>query len=365
MIFRRTHRLFTTRRILAIIPIGVLFLAACSDKNDHHAPVNYNVYYGSLHNHSALAGGTGTQLDAYQYARETAKLDFFSLAEHDYGFDNVTWSAAKNAANESNADGAFVAFWGFEWSSDAYGHVSVINSDDYCISDPSSATGTFTELCSWLNTQNCVAFFNHPGVRNNSGTEFNHFSGPVTDKIAGMELWNKNDPFSVFYYNDGYYPNDNNKSYFDEALNRGWKIGASGSHDDHNGTWGTSNDYRLAILASNLTRASIFAALQERRFYSTLDKNLKLSFTIDGNEMGSDVTAGKRGFRIITSDGDNELFVEVVLLNKDHTIVQLWTPDSTHVDISDTLDIQQDNYYYVKVTQQDGDEAISSPIWSR
>jgi hypothetical protein len=69
-----------------------------------------------------------------------------------------------------------------------------------------------------------------------------------------MELWNKNDAFSTYYYNDGYYTNDGNKGYFDEANVRDWKIGAAGANDNHSGTWGTENNYRLAVLATAKTK---------------------------------------------------------------------------------------------------------------
>ncbi len=324
----------------------------------------YHVYYGTLHNHTGLMGGTGTQEDAYQYARETAKLDFFGISEHDYGYDSITWNNIKAVANAYNEDGEFVAFWGFEWTSGMFGHVAVINSNDFCTSsDTATPTGTFTRFCAWLNTQNCVAFLNHPSYENAYGLEFNHFAGPITNKIVGMELWNKNVTFSTFFYNDGYYSDDNNKGFFDEALSRGWKIGAAGSEDNHEGTWGTKTDYRLAILADTLTRDSLFAAMLARRFYSTLDKNISLSFTINGKEMGSTIASGKKAFIIQASDGNDEIFIEAVLFDKDHNLVHSWIPGSSSIDISDSLNVQNGDYFYVKIKQEDGDEAISSPIW--
>ena len=94
--------------------------------------------------------------------------------------------------------------------------------------------------------------------------------------MIGIELWNRNRGFSRFYYNDGYYRSDNNKSYIDEANNRGWQLGALGSDDNHTGTWGTDVPYQMAILSNNLTRNDLLGAIQARRFYATLDKNLSL-----------------------------------------------------------------------------------------
>ncbi len=176
--------------------------------------------------------------------------------------------------------GNFTAFWGFEWTHSTIGHVAVINSTNYITTD--SPNGTFAGLCDWLNANECVAFFNHPGRQNSTGLEFAHFTTTPSDKFVGMELWNKTDRFEDYYYNDGYYANDGNLGHFDEALSRGWNIGAAGSEDNHSGTWGTMTPSKLAVLAPANTRADIMAALKARRFFTTYDKTMALSFKING-----------------------------------------------------------------------------------
>jgi hypothetical protein len=177
-----------------------------------------------------------------------------------------------------------------------------------------------------------------------------------------MELWNKNGAFSSYYYNDGYYTSDGNKSYFDEANIRGWKIGAAGASDNHSGTWGTENDYRLAVLATAKTKASIYEALQNRRFFTTLDKNLTLSFELNEAQMGAVISAGTYNAVITAGDADSEIFSEVKLY-KNGTALYTWNPNSANPGITQSLTTTSGDYYYVKVTQADGNEAISSPIY--
>lgn len=43
----------------------------------------------------------------------------------------------------------------------------------------------------------------------------------------------------------------------------------------------TFNNHRVAILATELTEAALIEALQAKRFYSTSDMNIGLSFTIE------------------------------------------------------------------------------------
>lgn len=328
------------------------------------SPVTYNVYYGHLHNHTSVSDGTGTPTQAYKYAKEIAGLDFFSLSEHSEMMDNTEWTAVKNAADAYNADGIFTTFYGFEWSSVFQGHVTVINTDDYC-SYTSSATDNFQELLTWVNIRNGIAFFNHPGWAWWSYQEYNHFTNTPSEKFVGMELWNDADGFGTYYYNDGFYRYDGGKGYFDEALSRGWKIGAAGSDDNHVSTWGTRTPWRLGVLAKNLTRADILDALIARRFFSTLDKNLSLSLKINGAEMGSTVTGGNLSIVINAKDDDtNESFTKVVLMKNGAVAETIYLTEwINNITITLPLTGVDKDYFYVKVTQGDGDEAISSPVF--
>ncbi|CAK8723600.1 MAG: putative metal-dependent phosphoesterase TrpH, contains PHP domain [Candidatus Electronema aureum] len=340
-----------------------VFAGACMGIFGATAPAlaSYNVYYGHLHNHSNVSDGSGTPAQAYAYARDTAGLDFFSLADHDSGISSTEWTTIKNTANTYNSDGNFVALWGFEWSSGGnYGHVTVIGTDDYC-SAGSTATDTFTELVTWLNARSGVAFFNHPGREDGQSREFSHFTTAPSDKFVGMELFNKADDFDTYYYNDGYYTNDGSKSFFDEAISRGWDIGAAGGDDNHTATWGTDTDYRLAVLATAKTRTAIMEAMQARRMFSTLDKNLTLSFTLSSAEMGSVLDPATHALRIEANDGNGEVFSTVQLI-KNGAVAQTWNPNQAHPIITGSVTAAEGDYYYVKVTQQDGGEAISSPI---
>jgi hypothetical protein len=319
----------------------------------------FHVYYGHLHNHCNISDGLYSPDYAYSYAKKVAHLDFFSLADHSTVITPSEWTSVKKAAEKYNEPGIFTAFWGFEWTNYDEGHVTVINSTD-CISTY-PPTHNFTGLCTWLDAHECIAFFNHPGHSDEKGYEFYHFSTPPSDKFVGMELWNKTQRFERFYYTDGYYSNDGNLGWFDEALIRGWNIGATGSEDNHVGTWGTWTESRMAILANANTRQELMDAMKARRFFSTYDKNLALSFKIDGQEMGSTIPGGAYPVVIEASDGDNENFTRIELV-KNGFVVNSWTPNSTHPIICLNLNGRDREFYYIRIFQQDGDQAISSPI---
>ncbi|HHP7236428.1 MAG TPA: CehA/McbA family metallohydrolase [Desulfobacterales bacterium] len=319
---------------------------------------NWNIYYGHLHNHTTVSDGSGSPDQAYNYAKNVAGLDFFSTADHAESTSSTEYNTIKNTANAYNEDDVFTAFWGFEWSSERHGHVTVTYANDYCTAFQLS-TNTFSELLTWLASREAVAFFNHPGRESQA---FQHYDGTISDKFVGMELWNKTDDFDTYYYNDGFHSNDGGMGHFDEALLRGWKIGASGSDDNHGTDWGTRTDYRMAILAFNLTREDLYAAMKARRFYSTLDKNLGLYFEMDGHVMGSEIAGGSNSVYIEVNDADNEI-VEMVELLKNGAVINTWYPNHSTAKISDTVSTVEGDYLYCRVRQWDSDEAISSPIF--
>lgn len=319
----------------------------------------YNVYFGSLHNHTSYSDGSGTPVEAYNYARDIGQQDFFALADHSEMLTSSEWASIKSAANNANQDGVFTALYGFEWSSIFSGHVAVFNTEDLC---SYLSYGSFDAVLTWVNARNAIAFFNHPGWSAFAFNEFDHFTDSPSDKFVGMELWNDHDGFSNYYYNDGYYSNDGNKGYFDEALIRNWKIGASGSDDNHSATWGTATQMRMAILANANTRTELLNALTARRFFSSEDKNIGLSFKLDGSEMGSYLQTGTYTASIQATDADNEVFTLVQLI-KNGVVVNNWFISATSPVISQNLTCALNDYYYVKVTQADGNEAISSPIF--
>jgi hypothetical protein len=326
--------------------------------------VQYNVYYGTTHNHSNASDGTGTPAEAYAYARDNAGLDFFGLSDHTERISSAEWTTIKCVADSYNSDGNFVTFLGFEWSaSDTYGHATILNTSDYC---SALSVSSFSKLLNWVNSRDCVVFFNHPGIEDGLHMEFGHFTDFPSYKFVGMELWNKGNGFESYYYLNG--PSKTNSyngqyGYFDEANRSGWLIGACGNDDNHNGTWGTAYTSRFAVLAASKTRAAIFSAFKNRRFYATLDKNLVMSFTVNGYQMGSIIRAGIYDANIQLSDGDGEKFTKVMLY-KNGDLLQTWDNlDSIAPNLTYSVTSLVGDYYYIKVTQADGNEAISSPIY--
>ena len=78
--------------------------------------------------------------------------------------------------------------------------------------------------------------------------------------------------------------------------------------------------------------------------------------------MGAVISAGTYNAVIKVGDGNSELFTEIKLIKNGATI-HTWTPNSTNPNITQSITTTSGDYYYIKVKQTDGDEAVSSPIY--
>ncbi len=317
-----------------------------------------HTYYGMLHSHSNFSDGHGTPAEAYEYARDVAQLDFFSLADHAFYLTEEKYEEIIDTANNFNQDNVYTALWGFEWTSEDYGHMTVTGASSY--TDIYSSK-TFDDFLIWLNnTDNAVAFFNHPRI--GVPLEFNRFEGSFSYKVVGMELWNISR--TDFYFNGGLYQDDDLPVY-DEALTRGWMVGAAGSQDNHRKLWGALNDYRLAVRAEANTRADILDALTKRRFFSTLDKNLDIHFKIDGHYQGDIVEkAGDHIAEIQVSDSDGEFITEIAIIKNGLREMTIY-PQISNVNENIVISTEHGDYLYLFIAQEDGDCAWSSPIFIR
>ena len=80
-------------------------------------------------------------------------------------------------------------------------------------------------------------------------------------------------------------------------------------------------------MATELTEEALIEALQAKRFFSTADMNIDLTFSMNLAPMGSEIAAGSYGFAIAAGDGDAEIFTTVQLI-KNGVVASEWTPSA-------------------------------------
>ncbi len=326
----------------------------------------YQVYYGSLNNHSTLSDGEASPSEAYRYARDESGLDFFGLADHNTMIDETEWLDNHMRALKLYKPGSFTTLNGFEWTTSTNGNATIVGSNMLC--DIVEECKTFSDLIHWLDTpeNRGVAFLNSPGEHGENN--FDQFTGKRSDKVVGIELFNKDDNFDRWYYSEGFVVGDG-LGYYDEALMKDWKLGAAGSDDNHKKNFGNREPYRLAVISENNSRTAIMDALRNRRFYATEDKDLDVRFSIAGSPMGSTVEPGNYMANIKITDGSDDVIQSYEVYKNGISIHKDVLNSKRHAHIFLGIFAEPGDYFYVKVTlekegaEKRGAEAITSPIF--
>ncbi|MGN0025910.1 MAG: CehA/McbA family metallohydrolase, partial [Clostridium sp.] len=283
--------------------------------------VKKNLYFGQLHSHTNLSDGTGTVDEAYQYAENVAKVDFLAITDHSNWFDNdskaniadgsasTKWNTGKEAANKYNKNGKFVAIYGYEmsWSGSTggYGHINTFNTEGF-----ETRTNSKMDLKAYYNalkTQpQSLAQFNHPGKTFGDFSDFAHYDEEIDKLINLVEVGNGEGAIRSSGQFQSY-------EYYTRALDKGWHLAPSNNQDNHKGKWGNANTGRTVIEASELSRDSIYDAIRNRRVYATEDENLRVSYEVNGNTMGS----------ILPEMNKLDFIINIEDIDKDDTIKKI------------------------------------------
>lgn len=134
-----------------------------------------------------------------------------------------------------------------------------------------------------------------------------------------------------------------------------------------------------AIICEKYTRESMLDALSRRSCYATTGARIILGFYIAGQKMGSELSSGSKPGLLVNRHLSGYLAgtapLKLVEIIRNGTVIHSFTPESYHTDYyyddSDPLEkvaLESQGkdpfvFYYLRVTQEDGHLAWSSPIW--
>lgn len=336
--------------------------------------VTKNLYFGQLHSHTNLSDGTGTIDEAYKYADNVANVDFLAVTDHSNWFDNdtkaniadgsvsKTWKTGRDAANKYNKDGEFVAIYGYEmtWSGSTggYGHMNTFNTEGF--ETRSNSKMNLQGYYNALKTQSqSSSQFNHPGKTFGDFSDFANYDKEIDNVINLVEVGNGEGAIR----SSGYFPS---YEYYTRALDKGWHVAPSNNQDNHKGKWGNANTAKTVIEASELTRESVYDAIKNMRVYATEDENLRISYEVNGNTMGSILPkTNKLDFEINVEDideGDNLKKISIIG-DGGKVVKSIDNINDTKKEWKFSLDESTSSYYYVKVEESDKDIAVTAPIW--
>ena len=331
--------------------------------------LDWNLYFGQLHAHTDISNGAGSVEEAFRYASQVDGLDFFAVTDHSDSFDNADmgaidadgadisadWAAGKQAA-ASVTNGDFVGLFGFEmtWPEDKQlGHISTFNTPGWQTRDQEAFTNVTAALENYYKALTSVAGsvsqFNHPDDIHGDFERFDHYSPQYDAAVSLLEVAGEDGVVDCEYY--------------DLALDKGWHVAPTNNQNNHNGQWGDASEARTVVLAKDLTEESLYAAMKDRRVYATQDSDLAIYYELNGTVMGSIIPKSESAaVTVFLSDPTDEAIgsVEVVADGGAVLVSEYVETPSQVLELSAS---SGHSYYYLRITQPDGDVAVTAPVW--
>ena len=351
-------------------------------------------YFGQLHSHTQYSDGAGSLESALAYIKalpDSANVDFVAFTDHSNYFDKSgaanpegalydmsqateysqeTWKAYKDAVAAFNTEnaGSMVAIAGFEmtWSGGP-GHINTFNTpgivsrNNTTLNNKTKDAGlqAYYKLLSQTEGVDSISQFNHPGTTFGNFIDFGYWDAVVDTRMYMVEVGNGEGQIGA----GGYYPS---YEQYIMALDKGWHVAPTNNQDNHKGRWGNANDARDVILTDDFSESGIYAALRARRMYATEDKNLELDYTVNGNMMGSIIDVPEKlNFEISFNDPDRtDSIAKVELVVNSGKVAYTWDSAADLAKGSVSVELAPEyTYYFVRVTEGDGDLAVTAPVW--
>ncbi|EIL99815.1 carbohydrate-binding protein CenC [Rhodanobacter thiooxydans] len=367
----------------------------------------YTIYFGNLHSQTSHSDGggvlsscTGAQnpqsgaygpSDAYQYALNDG-LDILMTSEHNHMYDGSTgtntsaspttahnlYQSGLQAASAFNAAHAnFLAIYGLEWGVISNGgHLNILNTPSLLeweyngsgqlIGDVYTAKSDYGALYALMKANGWVGQFNHPATTGQfsiGGTNL-AYSADGDAVMVLTEVLNS----SAFSTNTS--ETETSRTSYEAAFNlllsRGYHVAPSSDQDNHCANWGASYTNRTGVLIPDgtaLSLTSFLDAVRARRVYATEDKTGQIVLTANGHVMGERfANSGPLTLTVnyASSAGHSAQRVQVFegVPGGNGAVTTTSSTATTTITPADG-----DHFYYAKITQEDGKQLWSAPVW--
>ncbi|MFP7297187.1 Ig-like domain-containing protein [Neobacillus niacini] len=352
-----------------------------------------NHYRGTTHNHTNIShDGAGTPRNAVEAGKRYG-YDWFAFSDHSHDIDGellgtdtvengttpersggADWQLTKNLAAEYTND-EFVVFPAFEMTSTTWGHSNIFGTENFIDRNINGKQyQDLNQYYAWVMTyDDIVGQFNHPDMSNNAFNSFKPYNKEADKLFTMLEVGN----------GSGHYAYANAEKKFFSVLDLGWHVAPTYGEDNHEGTWGQTRA-RTVIVSDDLTQESLLHSMRNMRVYMVEDPNFTLDVFANGYYMGSTVDSKELKFQISGSDltaesrtmsefsylpadyKSDDRIKKVELISNGGVVVDSISPmekDFTWEPAFTVTGGQQ--WFVVKVTQMDGEQMYSAPIWSK
>jgi len=381
------------------------------DSTSATAGLPYTVYYGNLHSQTSLSDGSGYPLSscnseqnpqsgtggnataAYTYAMNHG-LDFLMTSEHNHMFDGSTstnasadptsvkalYQSGQTMMSNWNASHTnFLALAGMEWGVISNGgHMNVFNADklveweynssNQLLGDIFVAKSDYASMYTTMKNNGWIGQFNHPastGQFTINGTDLAY----TVDGDAVMvtcEIMNSSAFSNVEDESQG--AGGGYAAACNKLLEAGYHVAFSSDQDNHCANWGASYSNRTGVLLPTgqaLNRANFLAALQARHVFATWDKTAQIVLTTDGGHIMGDQFSHSGALTLTVNyapgTGRSASTVKIYqgVPGSNGTVSSTTLSGNTYT----TTPANGSYFYYAVVTQDNGTQLYSAPVW--
>lgn len=352
------------------------------------------LYWGDLHGHTCFSDGQGSPESFLAHARDVSHLDFVAITdhadEHAMRGSLVPWEWAEilDQVTEASQENQFLAFAGFEWTSNEWGHRHVVYRDPWG-NYLSNATDDYDEpaelYAALADREGEVLILPH---HSNHGhrLEAHHRALEPLVEVYSRHGASETCPHPIWPGPCSDW-SEESASYVD-MLMAGRRIGAIGSGDSHDGFPGRilgrlpdsdgcdgqngrvpslPRTGGLAGVASpRLTAPDLFDALTSRATVATSGPRFVLLLEINGAPMGREIESDGPPHIRFTAAGRRNLTAEIV---RDGEVIHRVDPSgrivrANFIDESFSPPPGAASHYYLRVIQEEDREwGWTSPVW--
>jgi hypothetical protein len=269
---------------------------------------DYAVFYGDIHNHNALGYGKGSLERSIDIAR--THLDFFAFTGHAAWHDmvpmeggreahwstgfrrhNENWASIQRLVADTNREGSFVQFLGYEWHSTKFGDQCVVFSHDH---QPLFLPDDLSTLRAFCRERHALLIPHHLAyAEGNRGVNWDEFDAGDTSPVVEIysEHGNAESDRGALPYFSHSFGGRVTANTAQAGLARGLRFGFVASSDNHRGFPGAYGEGLLGALAEDLNRDAIMRAVRARRTYALTGDRIELRLKANGREIGEEVPA--------------------------------------------------------------------------
>lgn len=338
---------------------------------------NINILFGDIHQHSSISDGGGTADECYTRSKYLYNYDFAALSDHEYFVANYIfpseWEWIKIVGQQFEEPDKFISIAAYEWTTPRYpkgfGHKNIYfpdwDNEIYSYHFDKKNSGNLFEF---VKENNAIAIPHHVGWTGVDWENHDEEAQCLAEIVSthGAFEYMGNEPITHRGGKSGHFIQD--------ALAKGLKFGLIGGSDGHgliyhHGIGRKKEEWRTGlsgVIVESRSKEELFKSLKKRKCFATSGSQIEIKFKINGHWMGEEISINE--FPEIEIDVFGTAPLHYVMLIRDNKEVLCLGKDRSegcrvakkYIDKTVT---KGKHWYYLRIIQEDGKMAWSSPIW--